>query len=183
MLSHLRMKGPRLFLPAVALLLSSLCTKAEADSVDPPADAPAAIQVPAGNVPFLVVHAIGTQNYTCTPAGTWSAAVPQADLFAANGHPLGTHFVGPTWQLKDGSSVLGAKRAGVSVTANDIDWLLVQAVSTSMGVDGDRLAKTTWIQRVRTIGGKAPAGPCTSGETVSVPYEADYYFYRAAGAE
>jgi len=185
MLNHLRTKGPRLLLPAVALLLSSMCTTVRADSLGAPADAPAAIQPPAGNVVFLVVHAVGTQNYTCTPAGTWSAAVPKADLFAPNDHQIGIHFAGPTWQLKDGSSVLGIKRVGVSAPTGslDIDWLLVQAASTSVGPDGDRLAKTTWIQRVHTVGGKAPTGPCGPGGTASVPYEADYYFYRAIGTE
>jgi hypothetical protein len=151
---------------------------------DPP-DVPPAIQVPPGNKLFLVAHAIGTQNYTCTGSGTWSAAVPAADLFDKHGKKIGTHFAGPTWQYKDGSSVLGVKIAGAFVPpppapAVAIQWLLVQKVSTTMGPDGgDRLTGTTYIQRVHTTGGLAPAGACVSGATASVPYTADYYFYRA----
>ena len=151
-----------------------------ADPLQPPADAPAAIAVPAGNRVFLIVHAVGTQNYTCTGAGTWGSAVPKADLFAQNGHQIGIHFAGPTWQRKDGSAVLGKRIAGVTVDASAIPWLLVQEVSTSAGPDGDRLTQTTYIQRVHTTGGLAPSGPCTAGDKASVPYTADYYFYRSS---
>jgi hypothetical protein len=69
---------------------------------------------------------------------------------------------------------------GVSVSTDAIPWLLLKAVSTSAGPDGDRLVPTTFIQRVHTIGGLPPAGPCTAGATASVPYTADYYFYRSS---
>lgn len=157
-------------------------TRTSADPLQPPSDPEAAaIPVPEGNRVFLIVHAVGTQTYTCTGAGTWSAtSVPQADLFADNGHQIGTHFAGPTWQLKDGSSVLGARDKGVTVGTGSIPWLLLHAVTTSAGPDGDRLVPTTYIQRVHTKGGVAPSGACSVGTTVSVPYEADYYFYRSA---
>ena len=59
--------------------------------------------------------------------------------------------------------------------------LLLQATQTGTGPDsGDRLTATTYIQRLNTHGGVAPAGSCTPGDTASVPYTADYYFYRAA---
>jgi hypothetical protein len=152
---------------------------------DPP-EVPPEIQVPAGNVLFLKVHAVGTQNYTCTGSGTWGPAVPAADLFDKHGRQVGTHFGGPTWQYMDGSSVLGTRIAGVFVPpppapAVAIPWLLLQEVSTTIGPDGgDRLTDTTFIQRIHTTGGLAPAGACISGATASVPYTADYYFYRAA---
>jgi hypothetical protein len=39
---------------------------------------------------------------------------------------------------------------------------------------------TTFIQRVNTVQGPAPAGDCPSiGARVFVPYAADYVFYRA----
>ncbi len=55
--------------------------------------------------------------------------------------------------------------------------------------DGDERAadgtftSTTFIQRVNTTGGVAPAGGCDAdrvGTTTPVFYTADYYFYRAA---
>jgi len=142
-------------------------------------DVPPAIQVPAGNKLFLVAHAIGTQNYTCNGAGAWGPAVPSATLYNDKGKQIATHFAGPTWQFHDGSSVLGKKAAGVTVTTDAIDWLLVQAIATTLGPEGgDKFSETTYIQRLNTTGGLAPAGACVSGSTASVPYTADYYFYK-----
>jgi Protein of unknown function (DUF3455) len=59
--------------------------------------------------------------------------------------------------------------------------LRLKTTQTGTGPDGGaRLTATTYIQRVNTHGGVAPAGKCTAGQTASVPYTADYYFYRAA---
>jgi hypothetical protein len=145
-----------------------------------PPDVPAAIQVPAGNKLFLVAYAVGTQNYTCNGAGAWGPSVPAATLFDKHGHPIGIHFGGPTWQYQDGSSVLGQKIAGATVTPGAIDWLLLKALSTTPGANGgDRLVGTTYIQRLTTNGGLAPAGACVTATAAHVPYTAVYYFYRA----
>jgi hypothetical protein len=44
------------------------------------------------------------------------------------------------------------------------------------------LARTTFIQRLNTRGGSAPADGCSTaadvGSQTLVPYSADYYFYR-----
>lgn len=165
------------------LLLSCMLAIAGSVLADPipPPEGAEDIPVPAGNRPYLVLHAVGTQTYTCTEAGTWStASVPLADLFAANGKQVGVHSAGPRWELKDGSWVLGARVSGVTKDPSAIAWLLLQATSKGAGADGDRLAKTTYIQRVNTVGGIAPAGPCTPGATISVPYSADYYFYQSS---
>jgi hypothetical protein len=56
-----------------------------------------------------------------------------------------------------------------------IPWLKLGAVSSQgPGVfDG-----VTFIQRVNTVGGKAPATSGTTvGEVANVPYSAEYYFY------
>jgi hypothetical protein len=51
---------------------------------------------------------------------------------------------------------------------------------------GDRLTKTTFIQRIRTFGGKAPSTDCLSsldlGHQAFVPYRADYFFYKQSPA-
>jgi hypothetical protein len=175
---------PATFLRAESATVAPVAPVASSNHQDPP-DVPPAIEVPAGNRVFLVVHAIGTQNYTCNGSGAWGPAVPSANLFDKNGRLVGTHFGGPTWQYMDGSSVLGTRIAGVSVPPPPappvaIPWLLLQMVSTTTGPDGgDRLTDTTYIQRVHTTGGLAPAGACVTGTTASVPYTADYYFYRA----
>jgi hypothetical protein len=64
-----------------------------------------------------------------------------------------------------------------------IPWLLLQVVGGQDGpTGGDTLTASTYIQRVHTAGGIAPATGCAEstdvGKKVLVPYEADYYFYR-----
>jgi len=48
---------------------------------------------------------------------------------------------------------------------------------------GTLLSKTTFVQRLNTKGGSAPADGCSVstdvGKQVLVPYTADYYFSRA----
>ena len=154
-----------------------------------PPPVPTTIQVPAGNKLFLVGHAIGTQNYTCQPSATgyaWTLA-PAATLVDDKGKQIITHFAGPTWQANDGSTVVGARDAGVTVSPSAIAWLRLRATSRTLGPDGgDRLTATTYIQRVNTTGGLPPTSTCdatTVGDAVNVPYTADYYFYRLAEAE
>ncbi|HEY0817012.1 MAG TPA: DUF3455 domain-containing protein [Pseudonocardia sp.] len=111
------------------------------------------------------------------------AATPQANLFGDNGQLVATHFAGPTWQARDGSTVVGQKVNAVTVDPTAVPWLLLSAKSTAAGPDGDRLVDTTFIQRVATTGGIAPATTeCTAaGKVAAVPYTADYYFWKATG--
>jgi len=139
---------------------------------------------------FLVVNAIGVQKYTCQADGTWLFTDPEATLDKTTGvpKPIGTHFLNfatgrPVWQLKDGSSVEAARTVTVSGGTGNIPWLLLQAVVTTAGSDGDRLTRTTWVQRLNTSGGVAPPGTCTPGDRIDVPYRADYFFWRAAGGD
>jgi uncharacterized protein DUF3455 len=136
---------------------------------------------------FLVVYAVGVQKYTCQANGTWLFTDPEATLYKTTGapKPIGTHFLNfetgrPVWQLKDGSSVEAARTATASGGTGNIPWLLLRAVVTTAGSDGDRLASTTWVQRLNTSGGVAPAGSCIPGDSRAVPYSADYFFWRAA---
>ncbi len=81
------------------------------------------------------------------------------------------------WQFKGGSSVEAARTQSAAGGTGNIAWLLLQAVATSPG----RLGQTTWIQRLNTTGGVAPAGTCTPGATTAVPYSTDYFFWRECG--
>ena len=173
----------------VALALPALLPGlAFAAQLTPPS-VPEKIQVPAGNVPFLVGHATGTQNYTCqlTSSGySWSLVGPSATLVDDQGKHIMSHYAGPTWQAKDGGTVVGARVNGVTVSPSAIPWLLLRATSTTEGPDGDRLTDTTYIQRINTTGGLAPTSGCdaaTLGTARNVSYTADYYFYRAAGSD
>jgi hypothetical protein len=134
---------------------------------------------------FLVAHATGVQKYVCQANGAWLFVAPEATLFKTTGAPtpIGAHYLNtatgrPVWQAKDGSSVEAARAASRPVGSADVPWLLLQAVVTTTGADGDRLAGTTWVQRLNTAGGVAPSGACTPGAAADVPYTADYFFWR-----
>jgi hypothetical protein len=154
-------------------------------------DAPAVptkITVEAGHKPFLIGHAVGVQIYKCNPVGgafAWGFVAPRAELYGDSGQLLTTHYAGPRWTAKDGSTVIGARVDGETVDASAIPWLLL-STSYEAGSGGDRLAATTFIQRINTTGGLIPpAGQChagTAGEIREVPYTADYVFWKASGA-
>ena len=78
--------------------------------------------------------------------------------------------------------VVASRDAGVSVDPAAVDWLRLKADSTTAGADGDRLAGTTYIQRIHTVGGVAPAGVPRAGASAEVPYTADYVFFKATGS-
>ncbi len=138
---------------------------------------PADLVPPAGNEAYRSGHAVGVQIYSCNGTA-WALVAPRANLYDRRGKLIATHFAGPTWQTKDGSSVVGKREKNVSVDPTAIDWLLLSAASTTPG----RLGATSYIQRIHTTGGLAPAGGCdasTTGATVEVPYTADYVFFKA----
>jgi Protein of unknown function (DUF3455) len=148
------------------------------DPLDPRSYAPESTSV-------LALHAVGVQKYTCQANGTWLFTDPEATLYGPSGAPVGTHFLNfatgrPVWQLQDGSSVEAARKADAAGGSGNIAWLLLQAVATT-GRDGGGLGATTWVQRLNTSGGVAPAGACTPGARAAVPYSADYYFWSAGG--
>jgi hypothetical protein len=146
-------------------------------------DVAAALEAPGGtNKVHYHVDAIGVQIYRATPSTTtpgafvWTFVAPEAILYDADGNEVGIHYAGPTWESNSGSLVRAARVSGVTVDPNNIPWLLLQAVSTSgPGI----FERTTYIQRVNTLGGNAPSTPPTqAGEEARVPYTTEYYFYR-----
>jgi len=178
----------RILLVTTLLIALAAWPLAHLASAGPPSpDVPGDIAVADGNKVFLVGHAVGVQIYSCkATAGAygWSLVAPRADLYGDNGKLIATHFAGPTWQARDGSKVVGQRLNGVTVDRTAIPWLLLSATPASTGSDGDRLAGTTFIQRVATTGGLPPsAATCnasTAGAIAEVPYTADYYFWKAS---
>jgi Protein of unknown function (DUF3455) len=178
---------PRLLVAAVlaataATAASALAHAAAAGPAAP--DVPAEVRVPDGHKAFLVGHAVGVQIWTCRAVGAgyaWEFVAPRADLYDDKGKHLTTHGAGPVWTAKDGSFVKGAVEGRVTVDPTAIPWLRLGATETSPG-DG-RLSATTFIQRIATTGGLAPAaaecGAGTAGTTAEVPYTADYVFWKA----
>jgi len=179
----------RLLLPAstaIALLfLATMLTNAQTNQSDPSPQVPEAIQAPAGVKVALVAHASGWQIYNCKAGAdgklSWTLKAPDAELHDQSGQVMGSHFAGPTWKLKDGSTVTGKASGHVdSPDAGSIPWLLVTVTSHS---GNGLLDNVTTIQRIHTQGGKAPAEGCdtahSDAETKS-SYTADYYFYAPA---
>ena len=162
---------------------------------------PDPIQVPAGHRLFLAGHAYGTQNYICLPSGTgfaWMLFGPQATLLHNDARQMMTHFLSPnpdedgtlraTWQHSVDTSAVWARAIASSadpgfVASGAIPWLLLEVVGAEGGpTGGRRLTVTTYIHRLNTAGGMAPATGCSQsanvGSRIFVPYEADYFFYR-----
>jgi hypothetical protein len=164
-------------LVAGALVVAATLSMTQAAAAQ---EVPADIAVPDGNKLYLKAHAAGVQVYSCN-GQAWTFVAPRADLFDRRGKLLGTHFGGPTWQAKDGSKVVASRVSGVNVDPTAIDWLKLSATSTTPG----RFGSTTFIQRVNTGGGLAPAAAdChagTTGTVKEVPYTADYHFWRRHG--
>ena len=91
---------------------------------------------------------------------------------------IGTHYAGPSWEAIDGSKVQGEVKARfASSDPQAIPWLLLATRST--GKDGS-FAKVTFIQRLETVGGKAPADGCTQAklnQELRIDYTANYHLY------
>jgi|GEM_PF-676744 hypothetical protein len=155
-------------------------------------EVPTTLQVPAGNRVSFHAYAVGVQIYGATASATsptgfaWTFQAPEAVLFDADDNVVGIHyaFAGPTrpaWESESGSRVVGARTVPpVTVNSNAIPWLILSAVPTNT-VGPGIFARTTYIQRVNTTGGLAPAAaPSALGQEARVPYTAEYYFFRAA---
>ena len=184
---------------AVALT-ATLPQPAHAEHVTPP-EAPDRL-VPTGATAFFVGHGVGTQNYICLPSGTGFKFVlftPQATLFDDGQKQVITHFFSPnpvengsiraTWQDRDTSTVWASATQMAThdtdpgfVESGAVAWLLLQVVGSQSGpIGSNKLAPTTFIQRVNTSGGLAPSTGCDSsadvGREAFQRYTADYFFY------
>ena len=169
-------------LPAVALLLLASPTPLQAGNDNRAPDVPPAIAVPDGNKVHFHAYAVGVQIYVWN-GSSWVFQAPEAVLFKSQkdalkeDHAVGLHYAGPTWEHKDGSKVVGARIASApSPDPNAIPWLLLKAASNS---GPGKVSDVSYIQRVNTVGGKAPAAAGTAtGQVARVPYTAEYYFYH-----
>ncbi|WP_103350180.1 DUF3455 domain-containing protein [Amycolatopsis sp. CA-128772] len=160
----------------VALAIGALLVGGAATASATPAGAkvPDAVKVPAGNVALASYPAEGVQIYGCTN-GAWALVQPAAVL-SRHGQPVALHSKGPVWtSIVDGSTV-GAAAVANSPRDGAIPQLLLKAnPNTGNGIFG----KVTYIQRLNTRGGVAPAGTCTDGAQTAVRYSADYAFWVA----
>ena len=179
------MKNPHATTMARASLAAILAGCA-ASTVETNPVVPENLKVPVAQVLSLVSPATGVQIYECSAGKTdptrfeWVFKAPEADLFDLSGKKIGKHYAGPTWESNDGSKVVGEVKArddGPAATA--IPWLLLSAKSTA---GNGAFSRTQGIQRLYTVGGKAPAEGCNRarlGKEARVPCKATYYFYVA----
>jgi Protein of unknown function (DUF3455) len=171
-----------LALAALSILLAGCASYSGNALVAPPV--PDQLRPQKSEKVAVVAFARGVQIYECQrgqgDSGRlgWIFKEPEADLFDAKGTRIGRHFSGPIWESTDGSKVLGElKQQSEAANPRSIPWLLLTA-KTNLGTG--IFSHVTSIQRVKTIGGKAPSESCEKsglGERIRVPYVATYYFY------
>lgn len=147
---------------------------------------PAAVQVPAGNAVVLETVGVGLITYECrTKAGAadqfeWTFVGPDAKLLDRSGKEVGKYFGPPaTWQSNDGSKLTATQLAVAPAQAGSIPLQLVKA---NPAVGAGAMQGVSYIQRVATQGGVAPARTCDAAALRSketVKYQADYIFWRA----
>lgn len=142
---------------------------------------------PGGNSRVTTYFAEGVQKYKAQlKAGTtneyeWVFVAPDAKLYDAANKIIGTHGAGPHWTLSAADSIFAQHfspaKTSPSPDANSIDWLLLMQKSgkTPTGFFKD----VAYIQRIATVGGKAPASiPVNANATAEVPYTAIYRFTK-----
>jgi uncharacterized protein DUF3455 len=144
------------------------------------AEVPDAIAVP-GEVLVTTLHAAGAQIYECKADSAdklvWQFREPIATLFMA-GKTVGRHYAGPNWEMTDGSAVRGRVAAqSPGATPNDIALLRLEATSWR---SAGQLSNISTVQRLNTQGGVVTGACDSAGTYLSVPYTADYAFYRKA---
>jgi len=149
-----------------------------------PISAPPVPRVPDGQTVLLKALGKGVQIYGCKATAAdpgkfeWSFKAPEADLTNEDGKKIGKHYAGPTWEANDGSKVVGEKKVDKPAPRpGAVPWLLLKA-KTNEGTG--TFARVTYIQRVDTEGGVAPATGCDQTRVnteARVDYRANYYFY------
>lgn len=169
---------------ASAAVLLSACSTTPMYSQDA---LPPTVQVPAGNTVSLQTVGAGDITYECRVkkdmAGQfeWVFVGPDAVLSDRSGKAIGKYFGPPaTWASNDGSKVTATQLAVAPAGAGNIPFQLVKAnPATGSGA----MTGVTYIQRVATKGGVAPATACGAGNVGAkeiVKYQADYIFWKAA---
>ena len=152
------------------------------------ASLPSAVQAPAGNKVAMETVGVGEITYACSAKKDmadqfeWVFVGPDAKLNDRSGKQVGKYYGPPaTWEANDGSKLTATQLAVAPSTAGALPYQLVKA-NPAMG--SGALTGVTYIQRVNLTGGVAPANmACTmanKGQKTTVPYQADYIFYKAA---
>ena len=149
------------------------------------ASLPESVRVPTGETQKLwTTTSGGAITYECREkkdaAGQheWVFVGPVAGLQDDGGKAIGKYYGPPaTWVSNDGSKVTGKQLA---VAPNQPGSIPLQLVKADPATGSGAMQGVTYIQRLKTVGGVAPAMACAAankGEKQVVTYAADYVFY------
>ena len=178
---HTAMKHLTSMIAASALL--GACASAPTMMRVDNAALPEAVRAPSGQKQLMATTGVGEITYECREkkdmAGQheWAFVAPVATLYGADRKVVGKYYAGPTWEAADGSKVTGKQLAVAPASAGSIPLQLVKA-DPAMGTGA--MTGVSYIQRLNTKGGVAPAMACDAmakGKRQQVAYEADYVFY------
>lgn len=168
----------------VLLATACLATTAAIAQSDPAA-APEAVRAPAGHRIAWDTLGVGEITYECREkkdaAGQfeWAFVAPAATLYDMQKKTVGRYYGGPTWESNDGSKVTG-KQVAVAPSPN-AGSIPLQLVKAEPAMGSGALSGVSYIQRLDTKAGVAPASVCDAqakGKQEKVAYEARYVFYR-----
>jgi hypothetical protein len=170
---------------AVALAVAtSAHAQTTAQTTAQATDLPAAVKAPEGHMAAMTWTGTGQLTYECRAKADdaamfeWAFVGPDATLTDARSKvAMGKYSAGPTWETPDGATVTGKQVAVAPAGAGNIPLQLVKAERGTGALEG-----VTYVQRVNTNGGVAPAARCDAsakGAKQAIPYSADYVFYKA----
>lgn len=173
--------APLVIFASQALLAASALAMPDNGSLPEP------IRAPAGHSATLWTVGIGQITYVCKEktdqpgqAG-WVFGAPQAELFDAQKKLVGRYFGGPTWEIQGvDQTTYSVKGKQVAVSPAGEANIPLQLVQAAPQQNTGPLARVSYIQRLNTRGGIAPAAPCSMaliGQEQKVAYQADYVFY------
>ncbi len=175
----------RFTLAASAVAILSACASNPTMTAFTQTSLPDAVKVPAGHKVALETVGSGHITYECRAkkdaAGfEWVFVGPDAKLMARDGKQIGKYYGPPaTWESADGSKITGAQ---VAVAPAVVGSIPLQLVKANPATGAGAMAGVSYIQRVDTRGGVAPAKACDAG-MVSVKeivnYQSGYIFWKA----
>lgn len=147
-------------------------------------DVPKSVAVPEGNKVAMETVGVGEIKWACEAKddGTmgWVFKGPDAALNDADGEQVGKYYGPPaTWEAMDGSKITG-KQLGVE--PNGDGNIPLQLVQANPAEGEGHMMGVTYVQRLNTQGGAAPAMACDEAhkdKVEIVTYQADYLFYKA----
>ena len=173
---------------AFAITLFAAAAAPALAAIGEPPGIPPRLREGAGEELAFMLSANGVNVYQCkaTIANpdlyAWYFIAPDATLYDGS-HEV-ARMVSPNLMeaLSDYTSVSGFVNGAQSAGPGNLPWMSARATANG---DSGLFAGVTSYQRVNTHGGAAPASGCNAdnvGEEARVAFDADFYFYRRAGA-